>query len=62
MVVTSRGDKQTIDPPMPFEVEIVVEEDNDEIEVTGESDNNTKKEVEIAQKIVPMPISPPPFP
>lgn len=47
---------------MPFEVEIVVEKDNDEIEVTGESKNATEKEAEITQKIVHMPRPPPSFP
>ncbi|XP_049371952.1 uncharacterized protein LOC125836842 [Solanum verrucosum] len=47
---------------MPFEVEIVVEKDDDEIEVTGESKNATEREAEITQKVVPMPRPPPPFP
>ncbi|XP_049375522.1 uncharacterized protein LOC125840599 [Solanum verrucosum] len=34
----------------------------DEIEVTGESKNATKKEAEVTQKVVPMPRPPPPFP
>jgi len=63
MAVTTRGGKQTIDPPMPSDVEIVVEkDDDDEIEVTGESKNATEKEEEVTQKVIPMPIPPPPFP
>ncbi|KAK4731210.1 hypothetical protein R3W88_024198 [Solanum pinnatisectum] len=62
MAVTTRGGKETIDPPMPSEVEIVVEKDDDEIEVSGEYNNATEKEAEITQKVVPMPRPPPPFP
>ncbi|KAK4717970.1 hypothetical protein R3W88_016308 [Solanum pinnatisectum] len=62
MAVTTRGGKQTIDPPKSFEVEIMVEKDDDEIEVTGESKNATEKESEITQKVVPMPRPLPPFP
>ncbi|XP_049357125.1 uncharacterized protein LOC125821804 [Solanum verrucosum] len=61
MAVTTRGGKHTIEPPMPSEVEIVVQKDDDEIEVTGESKNATEKEAKITQKDVPMP-RPPPFP
>ncbi|XP_049360697.1 uncharacterized protein LOC125825395 [Solanum verrucosum] len=39
--------KQTIDPPMLFEVEIVVERNEDETEVPGESKNATGKEAEV---------------
>uniref|UniRef100_M1DGD9 Integrase core domain containing protein n=1 Tax=Solanum tuberosum TaxID=4113 RepID=M1DGD9_SOLTU len=49
-VITQRG-KKTIDQPMPSEVEIVVEKDDDEIEVIGESKNATEKEEEITQKL-----------
>uniref|UniRef100_M1DAS9 Integrase core domain containing protein n=1 Tax=Solanum tuberosum TaxID=4113 RepID=M1DAS9_SOLTU len=62
MAVTTRRGKQTIDPPMLSKVEILVEKDNDEIEVTGESKNATEKEAKITQKVVPMPKTPPPFP
>ncbi|XP_015158484.1 uncharacterized protein [Solanum tuberosum] len=62
MAVPTGGGKQTIDPPMLSEVEIVVERDEDEIEVTGKSKNATEKETELTQKVVPMPRPPPPFP
>ncbi|KAK4717923.1 hypothetical protein R3W88_016261 [Solanum pinnatisectum] len=62
MAVTTRGGKQTIDPPMLSEVKIEVSKDDDEIEVTGVSKNAIEKEVEITQKVVPMPRSPPLFP
>ncbi|XP_049386175.1 uncharacterized protein LOC125850336 [Solanum stenotomum] len=47
---------------MAFEVEILVENNDDEIEVAGESKNATEKEAEITQKVVPMPRPLPPFP
>ncbi|XP_049344208.1 uncharacterized protein LOC125808575 [Solanum verrucosum] len=47
---------------MPSEVENLVEKDDKEIEVIGESKNATEKEAEITQKVVPMPRLPPPFP
>uniref|UniRef100_M1DL60 Integrase core domain containing protein n=1 Tax=Solanum tuberosum TaxID=4113 RepID=M1DL60_SOLTU len=62
MAVTTRAGKQTIDPLISFEIEIVVERDDNEIEVTEEFKNATEKEVEVTQKVVPMPRPPPPFP
>ncbi|XP_049369405.1 uncharacterized protein LOC125834285 [Solanum verrucosum] len=47
---------------MPSEVEVEVSKDDDEIEVTGEFENATEKEVEITQNVVPMPRPAPPFP
>ncbi|KAK4706570.1 hypothetical protein R3W88_033869 [Solanum pinnatisectum] len=48
MAITTRGGKQTIDPPMPSGVEIENSKDNDVVEVT--------------QKVVPIPRPPSPFP
>ncbi|XP_049368331.1 uncharacterized protein LOC125833225 [Solanum verrucosum] len=62
MTVTTRGGKQTIDPPMPSGVEVEASQNDDVIEVNGESENATEKEAEITQKGVPMPRPPPPFP
>ncbi|XP_015166987.1 uncharacterized protein [Solanum tuberosum] len=62
MVVTTRVGKRTINPPMMSKVEILVEKDDEEIEVTGESKNATEKEAEITQKVVLMPRPPSPFP
>lgn len=42
-------------------VEILVEKDDDDIEVTGVSKNATRKEMEITQKVVPMPRPSSPF-
>uniref|UniRef100_M1DEX2 Integrase core domain containing protein n=1 Tax=Solanum tuberosum TaxID=4113 RepID=M1DEX2_SOLTU len=61
--LTTQGGKQTNDPPMLSEVEAVVERNDDEIKVTGESKSATEiGEVEITHKVVPMPRPPPPFP
>ncbi|KAK4707311.1 hypothetical protein R3W88_033158 [Solanum pinnatisectum] len=62
MAVTIRGGKHTIDPPMSSEVQIAVEKDDEEFEVTRESKNATEKEAEITQKVVPVPRPPPLFP
>uniref|UniRef100_M1D846 Integrase core domain containing protein n=1 Tax=Solanum tuberosum TaxID=4113 RepID=M1D846_SOLTU len=62
MEVTTRGGKQTIDPPMPSVVDIETRKDDDVVEVSGESENATQKDAEITQKVVPIPIPPPPFP
>ncbi|KAK4706535.1 hypothetical protein R3W88_033915 [Solanum pinnatisectum] len=45
-----------------FQVKIVVEKDDDEIEVTRESKKAIEKEAEITQKVVPMATPPSPFP
>uniref|UniRef100_M1DEJ1 Integrase core domain containing protein n=1 Tax=Solanum tuberosum TaxID=4113 RepID=M1DEJ1_SOLTU len=60
--VTTRRGKHTIDPLMPSKIEIVVEKNADEIEVTGKLKNSTEKEAEVTQKVVFMPRFPSPFP
>ena len=62
MAVTTRGGKQTIDPPRPSEVEVEIRKEDDVIEVREKSENATEKEAEIPQKVVPIPRPPPPFP
>uniref|UniRef100_M1DY48 Integrase core domain containing protein n=1 Tax=Solanum tuberosum TaxID=4113 RepID=M1DY48_SOLTU len=62
MAVTTRGGKQTIDPPIPSGMEIETSKDDDVVEVSGESENAMEKEAEITQKVVPIPKPPPPFP
>uniref|UniRef100_M1D9P3 Integrase core domain containing protein n=1 Tax=Solanum tuberosum TaxID=4113 RepID=M1D9P3_SOLTU len=62
MAVTTRGGKQTIDPHMPSGVEIENSKNDDAVEVSGESENATEKEVEVTQKVVPIPRPPSPFP
>ncbi|XP_049381422.1 uncharacterized protein LOC125845991 [Solanum stenotomum] len=43
MASTTRGGKQTIDPPMPSGIETDASEDDDVVEVTGEFENATEK-------------------
>uniref|UniRef100_M1D8E5 Integrase core domain containing protein n=1 Tax=Solanum tuberosum TaxID=4113 RepID=M1D8E5_SOLTU len=62
MAVTTGGGKWNIVPPMPSEVERVVEKYADEIEVTGESKDATEKDSKLTQKVIPMLRHPPPFP
>ena len=61
MEITTRGGKQTIDPPM-LSNEVNVIKDNDKVvEVSGEVEDNTGKDVEVPKKVTPMPIPPPIF-
>uniref|UniRef100_M1DEH6 Integrase core domain containing protein n=1 Tax=Solanum tuberosum TaxID=4113 RepID=M1DEH6_SOLTU len=62
MVVTTRGGKQTIDPPMPSVVDVEIRKEDEVVEVREETENATEKEAKISQKVVPIPRPPPPFP
>ncbi|KAH0634861.1 hypothetical protein KY284_037647 [Solanum tuberosum] len=62
MAVTTRGGKQTIDPPRTSVVEIEIRKEDDVVKVREESENATEKEAEISQKVVPIPRPPPNFP
>ena len=62
MTITTRGGKQTIDPPMLSKEENVIK-DNDKVVLgSGEVEDNTGKDVEVTIKVIHMPRSPPPFP
>ena len=61
MTVTTRGDKQTIDPPMLSGVEDEVRKDDEVVEDNGELVDTTVKVVEIPQKVIPVPRPQPPF-
>ena len=43
-------------------VENVIRGDDEVVEVSGELEDKTGKEVEVPQKVTPMPRPPPPFP
>ena len=62
MAITTRGGKQTIDPPMPSKEEKVIKDNNKAVEGSGEVEDNTGKDVEVPIKVIPMPKPPPPFP
>ena len=61
MTITTRGGKQTIDPPMPFNEEKVTKDNDKAVEFSGEVEDNTGKNVEVPTKVTPMPLPPPPF-
>ncbi|XP_069150417.1 uncharacterized protein [Solanum lycopersicum] len=62
MAITTRGGKQTIDPPMPSNEKKVIKDNDKVVEVSGEAEDNTGKDVEMPKRVTPMPRPPPPFP
>ena len=62
MAITTRGGKQTIDPPMPSDVEKVIRDDDTMVEISGELEDKTVKDVDVPQKVTPMPRPQPLFP
>ncbi|TMX03846.1 hypothetical protein EJD97_013572, partial [Solanum chilense] len=61
MTITTRGGKQTIDPPLPSGVEKVIRDDDTVVDVSGELEDKTVKDVEVPQNVTPMPRPPPPI-
>ena len=62
MAITTRGCKQTIDPPMPTNEKKVTKDTDNVVDINGEVEDNTTKDVEVPEKVTPMPRPPPPFP
>ncbi|TMW87781.1 hypothetical protein EJD97_019473, partial [Solanum chilense] len=62
MAITTRGGKQTIDPPMPSNKENVRKDDDKVVEGSGEVEESNGKDAEVPMKVIPMPRPPPPFP
>ena len=62
MTITTRGGKQTIYPPMPSKEEKVIKYSDKVVEGSGEVEDNTRKDVEVPTKVIPMPRPPTPFP
>ncbi|TMW82755.1 hypothetical protein EJD97_005032, partial [Solanum chilense] len=62
LTITTRGCKQTIDPPMPYNEEKVRKDDDKVVRGSGEAEESTRKDVEVLMKVIPMPTTPPPFP
>ena len=58
MAITTRGGKQTIDPPMPSYEEKVIKDNDKVLEVSGEVEDNTGKDAEVPKKVTPMPRPP----
>ena len=61
MEITTRGGKQTIDPPMPSNEEKVIKDNDKVVEVSGEVEDNTGKDDEVPTKVTSMPRPPPSF-
>ena len=62
MEITTRGGKQTIDPPMPSIEENVRKNNGNVVKGSGEAEESTGKDAEVPMKVIPIPRTPPPFP
>ena len=62
MAIITRGGKQTIDPPMPSNEEILRKDDDKVVIYSGEVEENNGEDAEVPLKVIPMPRTPPPFP
>ena len=62
MAVTTRGGKQTIDPPMPSGVKDEMRRNDEVVEVSGQLVDKSGKEAQIPQKVTPVTRPQPPFP
>ena len=61
MAITTRGGKQTIDPPMPSNENEVTKDTDKVVNVDGELEDNTVQDAEVPKKVTPMPRPPPPI-
>ena len=62
MAITTRGGKQTIDPPMSSNEEKVRKDNDKVVEGSGEAEDSTGKDAEVSIKVIHIPRPPPPFP
>ena len=62
MAITTRGGKQTIDPPMPSNEKKVRKDDDKVVKGSGETEQSTGKNAEEPMKVIPMTRPPLPFP
>ena len=62
MKITTRGGKQTIDPPMPSTEENVRKDNDSVVKGSGKAKEINEKDVEVPIKVILMPRPPPPFP
>ena len=53
MAITTLGGKQTIDPTMPSSVENIIRYDDIVVQVSGELEYKTVKDVEVPKKVPP---------
>ena len=61
MEITTRGGKQTIDPPMPSDEEKMRNDDDKVVKESVEEEESNGKDAEVPTKVIPMPRPPPPF-
>ena len=61
MAITTRGGKQTIDPPMPSNEEKVRKDNDKVVEGSGEAEDSNGKDAEVPIKVIPMPSHHHPF-
>ena len=61
MIVTTRGGKQIIDPPMSYVVEGYMRKEDDIKESSAELGDATSKEAELSHKVVIIPRTSPTF-
>ena len=62
MAITTRGGKQTIDPPMPSNENKVTEDTDKVVNVDANLEDNIAEDAEVPKKVTPMPRPPPLFP
>ena len=62
MAITTRGGKQTIDPPMPSNEENVRKDDDKVVKGRFEEKESNGKDAEVPMTVIPMPRPPPSFP
>ena len=61
MAITTRGGKQTIDPPLPSNVNEVTKDTDKVVNVDANLEDNIAEDAEVPKKVTPMPRPPPPF-
>ena len=54
MAITTRGGKQTIDPPMSSNEEKVIKDNDKVVEGSGEAEDCTGKDAEVPINVIPM--------
>ena len=62
MAITTRGGKQTIDPPISSTEENVRKDNDNVVKGSGEAEESNGKDAEVPIKVIPMPRPPPPSP
>ena len=61
MAITTWGDKQTIDPPMPSNEKQVRKYDDKVVKGSGKEEESTEKDAEVPIKVIQVPRPQPPF-